>query len=248
MTFDIFPAIDLRGGRVVRLQLGDPDRQTVFSDDPLDAGRRWRDAGAGWLHVVNLDGAFAEAGGENWAALAKLVTLGSRIQFGGGLRAMADIEAALSLGVKRVVLGTAALENPALVEEALERFGPERIVAGIDARDGRVRIRGWRADTGITPLELARQMAVMGVRTAVYTDISRDGILSGANVAATAELAEASGLAVIASGGVQSLDDVAQLCRAAAWGVAGVIIGRALYEGQVDLAAAVALAAGECAC
>lgn len=240
---EVYPAIDLRRGRVVRLQWGDPDRETVFGDDPAAVARRWLAAGATWLHIVNLDGAFAEAGGDNWAALARIVSLGARVQFGGGLRTIADVARAFDAGVTRVILGTAALESPGLAAEALTRFGAARVAVGIDARDGFVRTRGWQTATATTPAELARAMAAVGFQTAVYTDISRDGVLSGVNVAATAGLAEVSGLAVIASGGVRSLSDVAAL--RAQPGVAGVIIGRALYEGQVDLAAALEVAAGE---
>lgn len=244
MAFDIYPAIDLRHGRVVRLQLGDPERQTVFSDDPLEIATRWIDAGARWLHVVNLDGAFAESGRENWSVLEQFGRLPVRIQFGGGLRTAAEVEAALSKGVSRVVLGTAALENPELVSILLQEFGSTRIAIGIDARDGFVRIRGWQAQTQATPLEVARSMALLGVRTIIYTDISRDGILSGVNVTATTELAGQTGLEVIASGGVSSLDDLALLRSQAGSGIGGVIIGRALYEGQVDLSAALSLAQG----
>ena len=242
MAFHIYPAIDLRHGRVVRLELGDPTRQTVFSDDPLAKAGHWLAAGAGRLHVVNLDGAFAEAGRANWAALARLGKLAARIQFGGGLRTMADVSAALACGVWRVVLGTAALENPELVAEALVRFGPARVAVGIDARDGRVRTRGWQTETNVSPVELGITMGKMGLRTVIYTDIARDGVLSGVNVSATAALAAATGLEIIASGGVSSLADVTRL-RAHAPGVGGVIIGRALYDNRVDLAAAVALAA-----
>lgn len=244
MAFNIYPAIDLRHGRVVRLQLGDPDRQTVFSNDPLEIATRWIDAGARWLHVVNLDGAFAESGQTNWAVLEQLGRLPVRIQFGGGLRTAADVEAALSNGVSRVVLGTAALENPELVSATLQQFGPTRIAIGIDARDGLVRVRGWQAGTQATPLELGRSMALLGVRTIIYTDISRDGILSGVNVTATADLAAQTGLEVIASGGVSSLDDVTLLRSQTDSGITGVIIGRALYEGRVDLSAALSLANG----
>lgn len=244
MAFDIYPAIDLRHGRVVRLQLGDPERQTVFSDDPLEIATRWIDAGARWLHVVNLDGAFAERSRENWSVLEQFGRLPVRIQFGGGLRTAAEVEVALSKGVSRVVLGTAALENPELVSILLQEFGSTRIAIGIDARDGFVRIRGWQAQTQATPLEVARSMALLGVRTIIYTDISRDGILSGVNVTATTELAGQTGLEVIASGGVSSLDDLALLRSQAGSGIGGVIIGRALYEGQVDLSAALSLAQG----
>lgn len=247
MTFDIYPAIDLRHGRVVRLELGDPTRQTVFGDDPVAIGRRWIDAGAIWLHVVNLDGALAEEGADNWAALDRLANLGARVQFGGGLRAMADIEAALELGVSRVVLGTAALENPQLVADAVARYGASRVAVSVDARNGRVWTRGWQTETTVAPLELALAVRAVGVSTVAYTDISRDGVLTGVNVETAAELARASGLDVIASGGVNSLDDVARLLAAASGEkagkghVAGVIIGRALYDGKVDLAEALAL-------
>lgn len=245
MAFDIYPAIDLRRGRVVRLQLGDPDRQTVFGEDAVEIARRWLEEGAAWLHIVNLDGAFAEERGANWAALERLGQLPAKVQFGGGLRGMGDIEAAFAHGVTRVVLGTAALENPKMVAEAVDRFGAGHVVVGIDARDGRVRTRGWQRDTNAAPVDLAMAMGDLGVETIIYTDISRDGVLSGVNVTATTALAEASGLAVVASGGVNSLDDVARLKALASHGVAGVIIGRALYEGQVNLAAAIALAGGE---
>lgn len=242
MAFDIFPAIDLRRGQVVRLQLGDPNRQTVFSNDPVETAKRWLDAGARWIHVVNLDGAFAEDGRANWLALEKLGRLETQVQFGGGLRSLEDMGKAMDYGVSRVILGTAALENPELVSASIARYGPDRVAVGIDARDGRVRTRGWQNETAATPTDLARAMGRLGVRTIIYTDISRDGVLGGVNTPATVALASNSGLSVIASGGVKSLDDVAELAPFASSGVAGVIIGRALYEGRVDLAAALALA------
>ena len=242
MVFDIFPAIDLRRGQVVRLQLGDPNRQTVFGNDPVETAKRWLDAGARWIHVVNLDGAFAEDGRANWLALEKLGRLEAQVQFGGGLRSLDDLGKAMDYGVSRVILGTAALENPELVSASIARYGPDRVAVGIDARDGRVRTRGWQNETAATPTDLARAMGRLGVRTIIYTDISRDGVLGGVNTPATVALASNSGLSVIASGGVKSLDDVAELAPFASSGVAGVIIGRALYEGRVDLAAALALA------
>ena len=246
-AFDIYPAIDLRRGRVVRLALGDPARETVFGDDPAAMAARWTAAGARWLHVVNLDGAFAEAGRANWDALAASVAQGgARVQFGGGLRTMADVAAALDGGVARVVLGTAALESPALVAAAVARFGAGRVAVGVDARDGRVRVRGWRAETAVTPLELARRGAAAGGGAILYTDIARDGMLSGIDAAATAALAAGSGLPVIASGGARDLGDVERLLAlapAAAPGrLAGVILGRALYDGHIDLAVALARA------
>jgi phosphoribosylformimino-5-aminoimidazole carboxamide ribotide isomerase len=242
MAFDIFPAIDLRRGQVVRLQLGDPNRQTVFGNDPVETAKRWLDAGARWIHVVNLDGAFAEDGRANWLALEKLGRLGAQVQFGGGLRSLDDMGKAMDYGVSRAILGTAALENPELVSASIARYGPDRVAVGIDARDGRVRTRGWQNETAATPADLARAMGELGVRTIIYTDISRDGVLGGVNTPATVALALNSGLSVIASGGVKSLEDVAELAPFTSSGVAGVIIGRALYEGRVDLAAALALA------
>lgn len=230
--FVVYPAIDMRGGKVVRLAQGDLARQTVYGDDPAEVARRWLDQGAQWLHVVNLDGSFGEAGAANAAALERIVATGARVQLGGGMRTLADIERALALGVARAIIGTAAVENPELVREAIERFGPQRIGGGIDARDGRVRVRGWLEDTGVDVAVLADQLRAAGVTTIVFTDIARDGIGTGVNVDATKALADSTGQQVIASGGVASAEDVRRV-RAA--GLAGVIIGRALYEGQVDL-------------
>jgi phosphoribosylformimino-5-aminoimidazole carboxamide ribotide isomerase len=241
MAFDIFPAIDLRGGRVVRLRLGDPGRQTMYSDDPVEIARRWQDAGATWLHVVNLDGAFHETGPANWRVLPAMAKVGMKVQFGGGLRSTADVTRAFGAGVSRVILGTAALESPALVDEVMARFGRESIAVGIDAQDGRVRTRGWQIGTDVSPFELGRAMHDRGVETAIFTDISRDGILAGVNVDSTLALAESTGLAVIASGGVRDLADIEALLAKAHPGIVGVIIGRALYEGRVDLAQAIAL-------
>lgn len=236
----IYPAIDLRHGRVVRLKYGDPDQQTVFGDDPAAAGQRWLDAGAEWLHVVNLDGAFDEAGAANWQSLATLTALHGRVQFGGGIRALADITRALDLGVDRVILGTAAVENPTLITQALAQFGSEAIVVGLDARDGIAKTRGWQADSGLHIHDLGQQMADMGVQTVIHTDIGRDGVLTGVNWLASQSLAEATGLQVIASGGVANLDDI-RAC-AHAHGITGVITGRAIYDGRLDLAEALQLA------
>ena len=240
LPFTIFPAIDLRHGQVVRLQYGDPQRQTVFGSDPAGIAQQWITAGADWLHVVNLDGALDEAGAANWTALPTLTRLGARVQFGGGVRTLADIERALAAGASRVILGTAAVENPALVAQALARFGPERIVAAIDARAGRVKTRGWQQDGGQTPAGLGRQLQALGLATIIHTDISRDGVLSGVNAAASAALAQATGLHVIASGGVAGLPDVRRCAALAAQGVVGVITGRAIYDGTLDLRQALA--------
>ncbi len=228
----VYPAIDLRGGKVVRLKEGDPRRMTAYSDDPAETARRWLEAGARWLHVVNLDGAFGERGDLNLAALEAIVKLGACVQFGGGLRSLEAAARALDLGVSHVIFGTAAVENPDLVAGALTRFGADKVAVSIDARDGFVRTRGWKDDSGIPALDLARQMRTLGLVTVIFTDIRRDGLGSGLNIAATRELANASGLDVIASGGVHTIADVHAVKEA---GLAGVIIGRALYDGTVEL-------------
>lgn len=238
-AFEIYPAIDLRQGRVVRLAQGDPGRETSYSDDPLSVAGRWTEAGAAWLHVVNLDGAFGEAGRQNQHALQRILETPLSIQFGGGIRDLDSLVAALDLGVARVVVGTAFVENPAFVREALEQFGPERVAVGIDARDGIAQVRGWQEAAPITAEDLAQRWADMGGRWLVFTDISRDGMGSGVNVDATTALMDATGLKVIASGGVRTLADVVRVRQA---GLAGVIIGRALYEGHITLADALAAA------
>jgi phosphoribosylformimino-5-aminoimidazole carboxamide ribotide isomerase len=231
-AWNIYPAIDLRHGRVVRLKQGDPNQETKYADDPLIVARRWQEAGADWLHVVNLDGAFGERGKENQVALERILTAGLSVQFGGGMRDLDGIRQALDLGVSRVVIGTAAVNNPPLVETALEVFGPEQIALGVDAREGRVRTHGWKETAPMTAMELAQQWADQGVRWIIFTDVARDGMGSGLNLESTVQLAQQTGLHVIASGGVASLEDVRQTYEA---GLSGVIIGRALYEGQVTL-------------
>lgn len=243
----VFPAIDLRRGRCVRLRQGRAEAETVYDDDPAAVARRWVEQGAAWLHVVNLDGAFGE--GTRRLNLQRLSEIReavpkAAIQFGGGVRSLADVETALGLGATRVVLGTAAVENPALVAEAVARFGAERIVAGIDARDGRVATHGWREASDTTATALGRAMRRRGVVRAVYTDIARDGMLTGVNVAATAALARATGLRVIASGGVARLKAVDDMARLRAEpGIEGVIVGQALYTGALSLPEALRLAA-----
>jgi phosphoribosylformimino-5-aminoimidazole carboxamide ribotide isomerase len=235
-TFTIYPAIDLRAGRVVRLQEGDPARQTTYGDDPAQVAEKWLGAGAHWLHVVNLDGAFDENDTSNHAALRAILETAKQfnvqIQFGGGIRALSMVENALKLGVHRVILGTIAIEQPQVIADAVENFGTDKIAIGIDARDGLVRVRGWQSNSGILATDLALQMREAGVRTVVFTDISRDGLGRGLNITSTQALAVASGVDVIASGGVHTLDDVTAAREA---NVAGVIIGRALYEGTIDL-------------
>jgi phosphoribosylformimino-5-aminoimidazole carboxamide ribotide isomerase len=238
MTFTVYPAIDLRAGKVVRLQEGDPRRLTAYSDDPAQMARRWSKTGAHWLHVVNLDGAFGESDDANRAALEAIMNVAKsfdvhavHVQFGGGLRSLDAIEAVLSLGVSRAVLGTIAIENPDVVAKALHQFGVERIAVGIDARDGLVRVRGWKENSGIPVQDLAHQMKSLGLRTVIFTDVSRDGLGSGLNILSTRALADASGLDVIASGGVHTLADVLAARDAH---LAGVIVGRALYEGTIS--------------
>ena len=236
MSFTIYPAIDLRGGRVVRLKEGDPARMTSYNDDPAETARRWLSAGANWLHVVNLDGAFGENDNANRLCLQRLLKVAeefnAHIQFGGGMRSFQAIEATLELGVSRAVLGTIAIEQPDIVGNALARFGKERIAVGIDARDGVVRIRGWKDTSGIVATELALQMRLIGLQTIIHTDIGKDGLSSGLNITATCELSDVSGLNVIASGGVHTIGDIFAARDAE---LAGVIIGRALYEGTIDL-------------
>ncbi len=231
--FVIFPAIDLRNGAVVRLSEGDPGRQTTYGNDPRAWAERWASQGADWLHVVNLDGAFGEAAAANITALGAILSIGVKVQFGGGLRDQDSLRAAFDAGIRRAVIGTAAIENPALVDWALETFGPERVVVGIDARDGVVRTRGWEHSAGVQAVDLARDLRKRGLQWCNFTDVARDGLQSGVNVEATAALAETSGLRVVASGGVATLDDVRRVQDA---GLAGVIIGRALYEGSFSVA------------
>jgi len=216
------------------LQQGRADAETAYSDDPAQVALRWQSEGAQWLHVVNLDGAFGDDASANARALdAILAAVTIPVQFGGGLRDLTSIEAAFARGVARVVIGTAAVENPQLVSDAIARFGAERIVVGIDARDGMVATRGWRTQSPISDLELAKQMRARGVTRIVYTDIARDGMLRGMDADAIAQLARAANVCVIASGGVARVDDVRALC--AYREIEGVIIGQALYTGAVSL-------------
>jgi phosphoribosylformimino-5-aminoimidazole carboxamide ribotide isomerase len=233
---NIYPAIDLRHGKVVRLKYGDPNQQTTYSDDPLETARRWAKAGAQWIHVVNLDGAFGDDAGAaavNRSLLQPLATVGPQVQFGGGLRSIDDVEAAFSHGAARAVIGTLAIEQPSVLREAVERYGADRVVVGLDALQGRVKMRGWQSDGGVDTITIGRQIRSVGVNLVVHTDIGHDGDLSGVNGDASAELARETGLQVIASGGVSSIEDVLRLMNRV--GIEGVIIGRALYTGAIDL-------------
>jgi phosphoribosylformimino-5-aminoimidazole carboxamide ribotide isomerase len=226
----ILPAIDLKEGRCVRLLRGDFTAVTVFGDDPAAMARRWRAEGAAMLHVVDLDGA-AQGQLVNQAALEGILATGAAVQFGGGVRSLATIERLLDLGVQRVVLGTAAVADPALLDAALTRW-PERIAIGIDARGGMVAIRGWRETTAVAATDLARDVARRGARTIIYTDVERDGTLTAPNVAALAAVRQAAGVDVIASGGIARLEHLLELKRR---GAAGAIVGRALYTGVIAL-------------
>jgi phosphoribosylformimino-5-aminoimidazole carboxamide ribotide isomerase len=230
----IFPAIDLQHGRVVRLKQGRAKDQTVYSDDPAEMALRWQNEGAEWLHVVNLDGAFGDSSSANLRELTRIIkSVSIPIQFGGGLRDVASIQAAFDCGVARIVMGTAAIENPQLVSDVVARFGSEAIAVGIDARDGMVATRGWVEQSHISAIELAKQMHARGIARIVYTDIARDGMLQGIDANAMANLGRESSVAVIASGGVASLSDVTALREHRE--VEGVIIGQALYVGMIDL-------------
>jgi phosphoribosylformimino-5-aminoimidazole carboxamide ribotide isomerase len=239
----LFPAIDLKGGKCVRLLRGDMDAATTFNENPADQARKFEAAGCRWIHVVDLDGAFAGAPVNAPAVRAILGAVKVPVQLGGGIRDAAGIAAWLDAGINRVILGTVALRNPDLVRQACKDW-PGRIVVGIDARGGHVAVEGWAETSDVRAVDLAKKFADAGVAAIVYTDIERDGAMGGPNVEATAALAKASGIPVIASGGVSSLDDLRALKAHAGDGIVGVISGRALYDGRIDLGQAVRLLDG----
>jgi phosphoribosylformimino-5-aminoimidazole carboxamide ribotide isomerase len=232
----LYPAIDLKQGAVVRLRRGEMREATVFNRDPADQARRFAAAGAAWLHLVDLDGAFAGKPMNRQAVTAILGAVSVPSQLGGGIRDLATLESWLEAGVARVILGTAALKDPALVREACRRH-PGKIAVGVDARGGRVAVEGWAENSEVTALDLALRFADAGVAALIFTDVDRDGLLAGVNIAATAHLAATLPIPVIASGGTASLEELTAL---KATGVAGAIVGRALYDGRIDLAAALA--------
>ncbi len=232
----LFPAIDLRGGRCVRLEQGAPDREKVYDSDPIGMAASFVAKGAEWIHVVDLDAAFGE--GSNRELIAELArSTPARIQTGGGLRTEQDLKEVLSGDVARAVIGTAAIENPELVRSAVERWGAERIAVGLDARGIRPALRGWREDSDADLFDLASQLVALGARTIIYTDISRDGMFAGPNVERSIELAERTGADVVVSGGVSGAEDLDVLREAGRRhpGVVGVIVGKAIYEGRVDV-------------
>ncbi len=236
----ILPAIDLKGGQCVRLEQGLMEKDTVYSDDPAAMARHWQDEGGEFLHLVDLDGAFAGVPKNREAIEAIVAAVDIPTELGGGIRDLETIEAYLKLGVSRVILGTVAKENPELVAEACRRF-PGQIVVGIDAKNGLVAVRGWAEVTEKKAIDMAREMEVFGVTAIIYTDIARDGMMQGPNLEATAALAEAISIPVIASGGVSSLDDIRNLLQIEASGIEGVITGKAIYDGALNLREAVAL-------
>ena len=240
----LYPAIDLKGGQCVRLLRGEMDKATVFGDDPGAQAVKFQAAGCQWLHVVDLDGAFAGKAVNEAAVKSILTNVRVPVQLGGGIRDHAGIERWLEAGISRVILGTAALRNPQLVIEACTAH-PGKIAVGIDARGGMVAVEGWAETSDVSALDLARRFEDAGVAAIIYTDIDRDGALQGVNVQATADLARAISIPVIASGGVASLDDLHALMAEADSGIEGVISGRALYDGRIDLAEAVAVLAGK---
>ncbi len=237
----IYPAIDLRQGKVVRLREGDPQQQTIFSDDPISTAQEWIDQGARWVHMVNLDGAFSEAN-DNLHILEAVAALDVKIQFTGGLRDIAALRSARDAGADRLAIGTMAVRDPASVHKVIELFGVEGICVALDARDGKVVTHGWTALSDYSPIALGTRLHEMGARHALYTDVKRDGGLSGVNIADTVALAKQTGLRVIASGGLNNLSDIVELAESKA--VAGAVIGMALYQGKFTLAEALAAARG----
>jgi phosphoribosylformimino-5-aminoimidazole carboxamide ribotide isomerase len=244
MRMIIYPAIDIMGGKCVRLYQGKAEQATVYADNPADMAQKWQDEGAQYLHLVDLDGAF-KGSPQNLEAVENIVKrVNIPVQLGGGLRNLADLDRVFDTGVTRAILGTSVITDPELVKAACAKY-PGKIVAGLDARDGKVAIKGWVEDTDIFAVDLALQLEIYGISRIVYTDIFSDGTQKGVNVFATEDVAENISIPVIASGGVSALDDIRQLKPLQESGVEGVIIGRALYEGNFTLPEAIELARWE---
>ena len=240
----VIPAIDIKNGRCVRLEQGRMDRETVFSDDPAAVARRWQEQGAALIHIVDLDGAVSKEPRNRPAIAAIVQAVDVPLQLGGGIRDLTTIEMYFQLGVQRIVIGTEAIRNPELLKDAGRRF-PGRMVVGIDARNGLVAIEGWTETTETTAIELARRFEDCGLAAINFTDIHRDGMQTGPNIEATGQLARAVSIPVVASGGVSTLDDIRNLRPLEADGVEGVITGKALYSGTLELKAALAVARGD---
>jgi phosphoribosylformimino-5-aminoimidazole carboxamide ribotide isomerase len=236
----LFPAIDLKDGQCVRLKLGDMEQATVFNDDPAAQAASFEAQGFEWLHLVDLNGAFAGRPVNEAAVEAILNRVQLPVQLGGGIRNLDQIEAWLSRGIRRVILGTVALREPALVVEACRLF-PGRIAVGIDAKAGRVAVEGWAETSELTAVDLARRFADVGVSAIIFTDIDRDGVLKGLNIESTLEIAHAVPIPVIASGGLASMEDIHHLCRPDCRILEGAISGRALYDGRIDVPEALRL-------
>lgn len=241
--FTIYPAIDIRGGKCVRLIQGDYNRETVYNDNPLEVAREWERLGGTFIHLVDLDGAKAghPVNDDIIRSIASAVQV--PVQVGGGLRTRADVDRVLSLGVSRVILGTAAIEDRAFTEEVLGTYG-DKIAIGLDARNGYVATRGWLETSEVKAEELARELAAKGAETFIFTDISRDGMMQGPNVEAILSLAKSSGRQVIASGGVSTMDDLLKLSSHAKEGIGGAIVGKALYTGSIQLDEAIRAVTG----
>lgn len=239
----LYPAIDLKGGAVVRLKEGDMGRATVYGDDPGAQARAFAEAGFGWIHVVDLDGAFAGASVNAEAVDSILEQADTPVQLGGGIRDMAGVESWLGRGVSRVILGTAAVRDPDFVKAAAKAH-PGQVAVGVDARGGRVAVEGWAEVSDMTVLDLSRRFEDAGVAAIIYTDIARDGLLKGLNLESTRELAEAISIPVIASGGLADIEDVRRLLQPENAAIAGAITGRALYDGRLDAKEALALVGG----
>lgn len=234
----VYPAIDLKGGQCVRLLQGRMEDATVYGTDPAAMAQKWAGMGAQWLHVVDLDGAFAGNSANLEAVRAIVGSLSIPVQLGGGIRSLAQIQTLLEeVGVERVILGTAALENPDLLEQALAKYG-QRIAVGIDAKGGKVAVRGWADVSGEDAVAMGKRMHGMGVRTVIYTDIARDGMMTGPNFEETERMIRDTGLDIIVSGGVAALEDVA---HSRAMGAAGVILGKSIYSGAIQLPEALSL-------
>ena len=241
MGFSLYPAIDLKGGQVVRLKRGEMDQATIYADDPAAQARRFIEGGFAWVHMVDLDGAFAGKPANAAAVRAIIAAVpGARLQLGGGIRSMETAEAWLAAGVSRIILGSAAVKDPDFARAACRAF-PGRVALGIDARDGMVATEGWAETSDVSATDLARRFEDSGAAAVIYTDIARDGMLTGVNVTATAALARAVRLPVIASGGVAGVEDITAL-RAEGAGIEGAILGRALYDGRIEPKVALAAA------
>jgi phosphoribosylformimino-5-aminoimidazole carboxamide ribotide isomerase len=246
MSFTIYPAIDMRGGKCVRLIQGDYNQETVYGDSPFDMAKKFADEGAEWIHMVDLDGAKEGSRINDEYVLAVAEKLDAKVQIGGGIRSAKDIEHYLDRGVDRVIIGSIAVSNTGLVKEWLAKYGGEKIAIGLDAKDGYVATHGWIETSSLKAVDLGKELAEAGAETFIFTDIATDGMLSGPNIEAVAELARETGKSVIASGGVSSLEDLAALKKYCDQGVSGAICGKSLYTGKFTVTEALEEVKGSC--